>query len=99
MKDLQNKKKSLKFNNLYFFVMIFMILSFSTYLLYKYNSLYLYNQKVEALTKEIEEANKINEDLKYQTEYKNSNEYIEKIARDKLGMVKSNEIIFYDNKN
>lgn len=99
MQGLENKKKSLKFNNLYFFVMFFMILSFSAYLVYKYDSLVTYNQKVETLNKQLEEANKINEDLKSQTEYKNSNEYIEKIARDKLGMVKSNEIIFYDNKN
>lgn len=99
MQGLENKKKSLKFNNLYFFIMIFMVLSFSTYLIYKYNSLFMYNQKLELLSKEVEEANKINEDLKSQTEYKNSKEYIEKIARDKLGMVKSNEIIFYDNKN
>ena len=56
-----------------------------------------YNEKIQQLNEEIDAANKKNEDLKYQTEYKNSNEYIEKIARDKLGMVKNNEIIFYDN--
>ena len=97
MSNLENKKKSSKINKIYFLTMIFMILSFSSYLFYKYDNLMKYNQKIEELEKEIDIANKTNEELQYQTEYKNSNEYIEKVARDKLGMVKNNEIIFYDN--
>lgn len=97
MKQTENKKKSSKFNKLYFVTMAFVILSFSSYLLYKYDNLMEYNEKIQQLNEEINKANKKNEELKYQTEYKNSNEYIEKIAREKLGMVKNNEIIFYDN--
>lgn len=97
MKQIENKKKSSKFNKLYFITMFFVVLSFSSYLFYKYDNLMEYNEKIQQLNEEIDAANKKNEDLKYQTEYKNSNEYIEKIARDKLGMVKNNEIIFYDN--
>ncbi len=97
MKQIENKKKSSKFNKLYFITMFFIVLSFSSYLFYKYDNLMEYNEKIQQLNEEIDAANKKNEDLKYQTEYKNSNEYIEKIARDKLGMVKNNEIIFYDN--
>ncbi len=97
MSNLENKKKSSQINKIYFLTMIFMILSFSSYLFYKYDNLMKYNQKIEELEKEIDIANKTNEELQYQTEYKNSNEYIEKVARDKLGMVKNNEIIFYDN--
>ncbi|MDE6182254.1 MAG: septum formation initiator family protein, partial [Eubacteriales bacterium] len=48
------------------------------------------------LNNKIKEEKKINDELRKQSEYKNSEEYIEKLARDKLGMVKSNEIIFYD---
>nr|WP_317356837.1 septum formation initiator family protein [uncultured Tyzzerella sp.] len=97
MKQIENKKKSSKFNKLYFITMFFVVLSFSSYLFYKYDNLMEYNEKIQQLNEEIDAANKKNEELKYQTEYKNSNEYIEKIARDKLGMVKNNEIIFYDN--
>ncbi len=97
MKQIENKKKSSKFNKLYFITMFFVVLSFSSYLFYKYDNLMEYNEKIQQLNEEIDAANKKNEELKYQTEYKNSNEYIEKIARDKLVMVKNNEIIFYDN--
>ena len=96
MKNEKNKKNSSAFNKLYFLIMIFTILSFSSYLFYKYNSLIAYNDKIQELNTEIEKANKENEELQYQTNYKNSDEYIEKLARDKLGMVKNNEIIFYD---
>ncbi len=96
MKNEKNKKTSSAFNKLYFLIMIFTILSFSSYLFYKYNSLITYNDKIQELNTEIEKANKENEELQYQTNYKNSDEYIEKLARDKLGMVKNNEIIFYD---
>ncbi len=97
MKNLENKKITSKINKLYFIIMIFIILTFSSYLVYKYDSLIKYNEKIKELEKEISIANQKNEELKSQTDYKNSNEYIEKVARDKLGMVKNNEIVFYDN--
>lgn len=97
MKNLENKKITSKINKLYFIIMIFIILTFSSYLVYKYDSLVKYNEKIKELEKEISIANQKNEELKSQTDYKNSNEYIEKVARDKLGMVKNNEIVFYDN--
>ncbi len=97
MKNQKNKNVSSKLNKFYFITMIFIILSFSTYLFYKYDTLLAYNNKINELNKKIDLANEENEELKYQTEYKNSEEYIEKLARDKLGMVKNNEIIFYDN--
>ncbi len=96
MSDLESKKISSKINKFYFITMIFIILSFSSYLFYKYDNLMQYNEKIKQINKEINAANKKNEELKYQTEYKNSKEYIEKVARDKLGMVKNNEIVFYD---
>ena len=96
MRNLENKKITSKINKLYFIIMVFIILTFSSYLVYKYDSLVKYNEKIKELQKEISIANQKNEELKSQTDYKNSNEYIEKVARDKLGMVKNNEIIFYD---
>lgn len=96
MSDLESKKISSKINKFYFITMIFIILSFSSYLFYKYDNLIQYNEKIKQINKEINAANKKNEELKYQAKYKNSKEYIEKVARDKLGMVKNNEIVFYD---
>ena len=96
MSDLESKKISSKINKFYFITMIFIILSFSSYLFYKYDNLIQYNEKIKKINKEINAANKKNEELKYQAKYKNSKEYIEKVARDKLGMVKNNEIVFYD---
>lgn len=96
MKKVKNKESSNKFSKLYLLIIIFMFLCFSTYLFYKYEVLVDYNNKILEIQKELDSAKKKGEDLKKQEEYKNSKEYIEKLAREKLGMLKSNEIIFYD---
>lgn len=44
----------------------------------------------------IEEQKQLNEDLKKQKEEVNSDQYIERIAREKLGMVKPGEKVFSD---
>lgn len=90
------KNKASKINKIYAFLMVFSVLGFASYLLYKCQILTEYNEKIATINKEIEDANKKNKELQNQAEYKSSTEYIEKIARDKLGMVKSNEIVFYD---
>ena len=93
---MKNEKSNKNFSKFYFFVMVFMVLSFSLYLFYKYNSLLKYNEKIAELNTSIEVAKKESRELNKQKEYKKSDEYIERIARDKLGMVKKNEIIFYN---
>ena len=62
----------------------------------RYERFRLEVDKIKQINKEIELENKKSKELENQAEYKNSPENIEKIARDKLGMVKSDEIIFYD---
>jgi len=47
----------------------------------------------------IEQAQYDNEVLKRQIEYTKTPEYIEKIARSRLGWVKDNEIIFIEKKD
>lgn len=49
--------------------------------------------KVES---KIDEETKTNEELKKEKEMIGSDEYQEKVARDKLGMVKANERVFVD---
>lgn len=53
--------------------------------------------KIEELQESIEEQKKRSEDLDEQKEYKKTKEYIEKIAKEKLGLVYPNEIIFKTN--
>lgn len=76
--------------------MIFAFTFLSLYLLYKYTIFQVYDANVLALEKQIEELEEINSELIKQTEYKNSNAYIEKLARENLGLLKSYEIIFID---
>lgn len=58
MSDLESKKISSKINKFYFITMIFIILSFSSYLFYKYDNLMQYNEKIKQINKEINAANK-----------------------------------------
>jgi cell division protein FtsL len=53
----------------------------------------LENSKVES---KIAVEKKTNEELKNEEKIINSDEYIEKVARDKLGMVKKDERVFVD---
>ena len=53
--------------------------------------------KIEELQESIEEQKKRSEDLDEQKEYIKTKEYIEKIAKEKLGLVYPNEIIFKTN--
>lgn len=83
-------------NAFYLTGMFFIAIVFTLYIIYKYGILEDYNFKVNSLQAEIEYLEEQNEDLLRQTEYKSSDEHIEELAREKLGMLKNNEIIFYD---
>jgi cell division protein FtsB len=49
-----------------------------------------------AIRAQIEEIKKENERLKEELERMQSDEYIEKVARERLGLIKSGEIMFVD---
>lgn len=49
---------------------------------------------VRDLQSQIDEQEKTREELVQESEYINSDDYIEEIARDKLGLVHDNEIVF-----
>lgn len=93
---MKNKAKKSKGNFIYFAFMFIFILGGSFYLIYKYNNFLEYNNQILMLEQEIQAANEEKQELLNQMEYQTSNEYIEKIAREQLGMVKSDEIIFID---
>lgn len=54
------------------------------------------NNQIKELKEQITYASKYSEELKEENDYKESDRYIEKIAREQLGMVKPNEIIFIE---
>lgn len=52
--------------------------------------------ELKNIQEKIKAEEKLNAELKKQKEMINSDEYIEKVAREKLGMVKKNEKVFID---
>ncbi|MBQ8636500.1 MAG: septum formation initiator family protein [Clostridia bacterium] len=53
-------------------------------------------QEIAELESEIEAAKERQAEVDHMRENADSDEYIEKVARDTLGMVKSDEIVFID---
>ena len=53
-----------------------------------------YNVRYETLQKSIKEEKKRSKEIEKEKEYMQSDEYIAQVAREKLGLVKDNEIIF-----
>jgi len=54
------------------------------------------SKQIETINQKIAEEQKINEELNKNIEIIGSDEYIEKVARERLGMVKSGEKLFID---
>ena len=54
------------------------------------------NNELKSVQAKIDEESKTSEELKKQKETVNSDEYIERVAREKLGMVKYGEKVFVD---
>lgn len=50
--------------------------------------------EIEELQAQVDEQEQLQEELAKESEYINSDDYIEQIARDKLGLVNDNEIVF-----
>ena len=53
-------------------------------------------KQIEDINQKIADEQKINEELNKSKEIIGSDEYIEKVARERLGMVKSGEKVFVD---
>ena len=79
-------------------LMIFVVvLIYFSYTVIK-QQLLLDNKKdqLEAIEKKVADETELNKDLKKLEEDVNSNEYIEKVAREKIGLVKDGERVFVD---
>lgn len=76
------------------------ILCISIYVIYTFISqqktLNVYKEEEETYAKQIEQEQATNQELNQVKENVDSTEYIEDVAREKLGMYLPNERIFYD---
>ena len=59
----------------------------------------VYDAKAAALQQSIEDEQERTKEIDEQKEYMQTDEYIEKTAREKLGMVKDNEILIKESKS
>ena len=88
-----SKKKKSRFG-------IFVLMAIFIYLSYmavgQQRMIYAKNLENNKVVSKIAEEKKTNEELSNEQKMINSDEYIEKVARDKLGMVKKNERVFVD---
>lgn len=89
----KNKKKSLK---IYICVILAIFGLFSGAIYMQYKTMLKLEVIENQLESEIEEQNKRFNELTEQSKYRDSDEYIEKIAREQLGFVKPNEKLFID---
>lgn len=99
-KSGKNKKKAIGYNHLGMFGISLIVLILLSMLMMDSKalkeSLAGYEARVEALTQLIEEEKARTEQIKSQKEYMLTDEYAEQVAREKLGLVKKNEIIFQE---
>ena len=94
-KKSQEKKKKNKINNIVFILVCLVIVgSFSSLIVSQaasYNSLRAEHDRIEA---ELARARATYNSLRYQIAHFDSDAYIERLARDRLGWARPNEIIF-----
>jgi len=91
----KKNKKAIGFGwNTFFIILFFSIIALKTYDLQKINR-GLIEQKNE-YQKKIYEQNEEKSLLLEEKEYNQSDRYIEKVAREKLGLVKEDEIVFME---
>ncbi len=57
-----------------------------------------YNSKAATLEKSIDSEKERTKEIEAQKEYMKTDEYVEEAAREKLGLVKDNEIVFQEEK-
>lgn len=82
-----------------FIVLMVFLLYFAYAAVGQQKLLYTKSLEMEKMQQKVKEETKINEELNKQKDMMNSDAYIEKVAREKLGMVKKGERVFIDTGN
>jgi len=72
---------------------------FATVNYVKYKNYKKINDQAKKILTEIEKENLRHEKLQAQIKSYDSDEYVEKTAREKLGLIKSDEIVFYQDED
>ncbi|MGI6776862.1 MAG: FtsB family cell division protein [Acetivibrionales bacterium] len=88
-----NKRKGSKLGIV---VVICILVYFAFVLIDQQTVLNQYNKDLKNMDRKIAEQEEINSQLKKQKDMLDSDEYVEEIARTKLGMVKQGEKVFVD---
>ncbi|HHW47252.1 MAG TPA: septum formation initiator family protein [Clostridiaceae bacterium] len=88
-----NKKKSSKIGLL---IIIGALIYFTFVFIDQQKLINAKTLEMQNLQDKIAEEKRLNEELRQQKEMINTDEYVEKIAREKLGMVKRGEKVFVD---
>ena len=78
------------------FVIIGLFVYFAYTMIDQQQVMYMKNNEIKSIEAKIQEEMKLNNELKKQKEVINTDEYAEKAAREKLGMVKHGEKVFVD---
>ncbi len=92
-----NKKTKKKNHNFLYIVAMGIFLTFGVSILYmQYEYTLELNKKNASVLADIEKEKKVTEKINNQEKYYSSDEYVEKIAREQLSLVKPNEILFVD---
>ena len=96
----KRRKKTIGYNQLGMFgislIVLVLLLSLMVQSRDLKESLAGYETRAEALSQQLEEEQARTEEIKELKEYMQTEEYAEQAAREKLGLVKDNEIIFQE---
>jgi cell division protein FtsL len=91
-----NKGKKSKLGLIFTIILIGLLFYSGVTMIDQQKIIYSKNKELQTVQSKIEEEKKTQEELQKEKEAVNSDEYIEKVAREKLGMVKQGEKIFVD---
>ena len=98
----KRRKKTIGYNHLGMFgislIVLILMLSLMAQSRELQESLAGYETRAEALSQQIEDEKARTEEIEALKEYMLTDEYTEEAAREKLGLVKENEIIFQEEK-
>lgn len=78
------------------FILLIFMLYFAWEMVGQQKILYAKGAELQKMNTKVTEESKMNDELNKEQQNMNSNEYIEKVAREKLGMVKKGERVFVD---
>jgi len=96
--ELRKEKVEKQKRNIWGMVLITVIVLLMIFMLYQkkeiVDTMASYDVRYETLQKSIKEEKKHAKEIEKEKEYMQSDEYIAQVAREKLGLVKDNEIVF-----